>query len=333
MEFRAIDLDNAASIEAGEAAGQKRTSSGYLPPEMAAIELRRRSEMTVTEGSNLMLTLKQQLETALHSNDFIEVQRLSLELNQVASSLDREVTPTVVQASAQYDMWCFGCLLYYLCTGIQLFNVDVREDIADEPDLTTLAAWPADVKTSKLRKISHGWPKALLSKLLEKDPQKRPSNWDSIIDELSAIGSPKSPTDTPSKKQGKHVFISYSRRNKEIARQIHDHLAEAAVPTWMDFELTPGTPGWTRAIERALLEAGLVVVVCSPSSKGSEWVSKEILISLDLKIPVLPLLIEGNPEHSIPFAIYDYQHIDVRQNLDASLPMILKNTQDLLVRK
>ena len=45
--YAAIDLDNAALI--GEYAGQKRTSSGYLPPEQAAVEYNKQTGQVATE--------------------------------------------------------------------------------------------------------------------------------------------------------------------------------------------------------------------------------------------------------------------------------------------
>ena len=94
--YAAIDLDNAALIDK-ENAGQKRTSSGYLPPEQAAVEYHLR-EKEHGEG------------------------------------------PPEVKASPQYDMWCFGVLLYYLCTGKQLFVMDVREEV-ELDELSKIENW------------------------------------------------------------------------------------------------------------------------------------------------------------------------------------------------
>jgi serine/threonine protein kinase len=92
--YAAIDLDNAALIGLEEA-GQKQTSSGYLPPEQAAVEYNKH-------------------------------------IGQVAT--DR------VKVSSQYDMWCFGVLLYYLCTGKQLFVMDVREEV-ELDELSKIVNW------------------------------------------------------------------------------------------------------------------------------------------------------------------------------------------------
>jgi len=75
-----------------------------------------------------------------------------------------------------------------------------------------------------------------------------------------------------------------------------------------------------------------VVAICSPAAKQSEWVTKELLHSYDQKVPILPILVDGDPGESIPFAIYDVQHIDARGSIEEKLPLILASVKDLLRR-
>jgi ankyrin repeat protein/serine/threonine protein kinase len=145
--FAAIDLDNASSI-GREPAGQKRTSSGYLPPEQANVEA----------------------------------------YNRTGESSNGEQGAPVVIASSQYDMWCFGVLLYFLCTGKQLFNVDTKEDV-DTEDLVRIRDWDNDWKKEKLSKVDAKWPRKLLDSLLQKDPTNRPENWSVVVDEMNRFGS------------------------------------------------------------------------------------------------------------------------------------------------
>lgn len=190
LGFATIDLDNAASIVDGEAAGQKRTSSGYLPPEQAAVELSLRSMDTKRsepaspdDGEEQIVELKAKLKAALSSDDFKEVLRLSALLQKVQEELDNRGLVSPIVASAKYDMWCFGALLYYLCTGMQLFNVDINEEVRDD-ELRLLVGWSQELKSEKLAEVRTGWPKTLLEKLLEKYPNNRPTNWSEIIYDL-----------------------------------------------------------------------------------------------------------------------------------------------------
>jgi ankyrin repeat protein/serine/threonine protein kinase len=143
--FAAIDLDNASTI-GRESAGLKQTSSGYLPPEQAAVEAFERSG-----------------EKASH-----------------------DPKPPNVIASCQYDMWCFGVLLYFLFTGKQLFNVDTKEDV-DYEDLLRICTWENSWKDEKLSKVNSKWPIKLLDSLLQKNPSSRPKSWGSVVDELNKV--------------------------------------------------------------------------------------------------------------------------------------------------
>ena len=127
MEFRAVDLDNAASIADGEVAGQKRTSSGYLPPEMAAHEIYLRSQgpSASRDSASMLEQLKENLQAALAANDFMQVAKLSQELaakSKAVTSLESVSQPKDVIASPQYDMWCFGALLYYLAQAFKFLT-------------------------------------------------------------------------------------------------------------------------------------------------------------------------------------------------------------------
>jgi len=142
--YAAIDFDNSA-LMSSEEAGQKRTSSGYLPPEQAAVEYYLR-EKEHGEG------------------------------------------PPKVKASPQYDMWCFGVLLYYLCTGKQLFVMDVREEVKQN-ELQKIVNWSDEdfvEKVDNYVRDNNDWNpmKPLLKQLLKRDPEERYHRWADIIEKL-----------------------------------------------------------------------------------------------------------------------------------------------------
>jgi len=71
------------------------------------------------------------------------------------------------------------------------------------------------------------------------------------------------------------VFVSYSSRDKAIARQIAQRLKDEGLRVWFDeWEILPGDPIGIK-IERALGKARTLVVLLSSSALGSEWVTLE----------------------------------------------------------
>lgn len=188
--FAAIDMDN-SSLIGRETVGKKRTSTGYLPPEQAAVVAFERSN---DAGRSLDLvdepveSIMVQISAASSRNDSDEMKRLVQLCSKSLLLRETQSKPRDVIATSQYDMWCFGALLYFLCTGKQLFNVDMKEDV-DDDDLVTLRNWDVTSKYEKLSKVDTKWPVSLLDSLLQKDPNDRPENWTVIVNELNRLGN------------------------------------------------------------------------------------------------------------------------------------------------
>ena len=70
------------------------------------------------------------------------------------------------------------------------------------------------------------------------------------------------------------VFISYSRKDKAMAKALADDLAAAGVPVWWDREIYPGDD-FHNAIVTALDQAQVVIVIWSEDAAASPWVRDE----------------------------------------------------------
>jgi hypothetical protein len=93
-----------------------------------------------------------------------------------------------------------------------------------------------------------------------------------------------------------HVFISYSRKDATFAETLREKLKGAGFEVWMDSILPVGYD-WRQEIDQAIRQAFAVLVVVSPDSKASEYVTYEWAFALGLGIKVIPLVIEATQLH------------------------------------
>lgn len=109
-----------------------------------------------------------------------------------------------------------------------------------------------------------------------------------------------------------HVFISYSKMNRDYARALADKLLALGFNVWIDDRIDYGEDWW-REIVRAIKACGAFVVIMSPESGESRWVQREVTLADELRKPTFPLLLEGDLLSSDYWAIFvRSQYVDVR---------------------
>jgi len=114
------------------------------------------------------------------------------------------------------------------------------------------------------------------------------------------------------------AFISYRHLEKDmyVAKRVHKALESTKIPrkiqkeigrkkinrVFRDQEELPIGSDLGENIEAALKEAGFLVVICSPETKDSYWVMKEIdtFISMHGRENILAVLVDGEPGDSFP---------------------------------
>lgn len=127
------------------------------------------------------------------------------------------------------------------------------------------------------------------------------------------------------------AFVSYSRADKAFVERLVKHLERFAPPkalglparrlrVFMDTKDLVGT-GYYDAVERALVSAHKLIVVCSPSSSKSPYVDDEIRRFLKAQDKtgrdIIPILLDGIPNNeartpeqeaikAFPEVLYDY---------------------------
>ena len=193
--FAIVDLDAAASTTDGQSAGAKTTSSGCVPPEQAVV-LRHTRSTAETSDSGGMVELKRELQDRTSSFNIAnpneaECTKQSATIQKLKRKINaqKQTPPSPVIASRRYGMWCFGVLLYELCTGKSLFHWDSSENV-DDKALARMANWSDQDRQKAIEQVgrSQAWPVGLLARLLETEPANRPNCWDNVLEMLERSG-------------------------------------------------------------------------------------------------------------------------------------------------
>lgn len=121
-----------------------------------------------------------------------------------------------------------------------------------------------------------------------------------------------------------HIFLSYSRRDSRIMQRVRDDLRSNSFSVWTDEGIHPGTISWKESIEKAIRGTGIMLVLLSPDANDSTWVQREIDYAEVQGIPVLPILVRGEPRDAIPFALAGAQFVDLRSHYDIGFKLLLQ---------
>lgn len=112
------------------------------------------------------------------------------------------------------------------------------------------------------------------------------------------------------------AFISYSKRDRTIARRLHAALETAGLRTWMDANNLQAGERLTANIEAAIADASCAVVLLSPHANESKWVQKEVELAVSLEKPVFLVSLRNiAPAEWFPEAIRDQVRIDAGASL------------------
>lgn len=90
------------------------------------------------------------------------------------------------------------------------------------------------------------------------------------------------------------VFISYSRDDIEIAKDLKHDLETNHFDVWLDVEGIETGDRWKDRLVNAIRTCSALVVVATPRSERSHWVMRELSYAIELGKPILTLLCEGD---------------------------------------
>ena len=109
-----------------------------------------------------------------------------------------------------------------------------------------------------------------------------------------------------------HVFISYNQADGDFAALMMTNLERAGFDTWMDKgRLRPGAD-WSEEIDRGILTAFAMVLVISPDSRASEYVTYEWGCAIGAGVHVVPVLLRDTEIHP---RLRRLQYLDFRNGV------------------
>jgi hypothetical protein len=99
--------------------------------------------------------------------------------------------------------------------------------------------------------------------------------------------------------QDRHVFLSYSTQDRELALELKHALEACGVNVWIDVDRIRAGSFFVTELEQAIERAAAFVVLVTAASLASGWVREECgrAISLSIqsmfRLPVIPIAVEG----------------------------------------
>lgn len=121
------------------------------------------------------------------------------------------------------------------------------------------------------------------------------------------------------------VFISYSRKDRDFVRKLHDHLQRAKRDVWVDWEDIPPSAEWLQEIEQAIEAADTFIFVLTPDSALSKTCIHEVEYASKYNKRIVPVLARDTAA-SVPEAIARLNWLFFRpsDNFSASFDALLK---------
>jgi len=100
------------------------------------------------------------------------------------------------------------------------------------------------------------------------------------------------------------VFISYSRRNKEIIQSFFEKLEQRGKNAWVDWEDIPFSTNWWKEIQDGIDNALVFLFVVSPDSLKSEVCNMELAHALENRKRFIPIVCEDITDSEIQSQIF-----------------------------
>jgi predicted nucleotide-binding protein len=88
------------------------------------------------------------------------------------------------------------------------------------------------------------------------------------------------------------VFISYARVDASVAQALAEQLKDLGLDPWIDYDKLNVGDNWINAITKAINTADGIIIIASKASTQSSWIYQEMRRAVELKIPLLPVVVD-----------------------------------------
>jgi len=108
------------------------------------------------------------------------------------------------------------------------------------------------------------------------------------------------------------IFIAYSRRQRNLAKDLYDLLVRNSKSAFYDAKIKAGAT-WRQTIQKALDDATHVIVIWTPEAAESDEVEREVSYALSEHKIVVPLLSKEIPK--LPYHLHGLHYIVLEDQL------------------
>lgn len=116
------------------------------------------------------------------------------------------------------------------------------------------------------------------------------------------------------------VFISYSRKDHEVAAQICSFLDAHGFSYWIDTDGMLSRGSFKVELANAIESSSAVIFLSSQASNSSQYVAKEIALAVKYDKMIIPVMLDDAPfSKAIVFDLSDIDQLDYRGDYEKKL--------------
>ena len=128
------------------------------------------------------------------------------------------------------------------------------------------------------------------------------------------------------------VFISFSRKDQDIAHAIYEGLSNNGVSCFFDRENIQGGEEYQKIIVNGIDNAKVFLIICTPNSMQSAWVRNELAFAKNRQKSIIPIVIDDTQLSGallLHLGELQYLHVD-RRYLEQGLNKLERHLRHLL---